>query len=132
MEAPMALSLVKGDCPACGLSALFVAVGGWLTCSNEDCPCPDTMVAFKVRESGLPFRRKGDRLPTGEEFIGYTGDGSPMWKEPVQPARPTVEQLVAAIAEERRCATGTAEHNDARTELYRLAALAGRDAPGGG
>lgn len=32
---------VKGRCPACGLHTLFVADGGYLTCSNVDCTRPD-------------------------------------------------------------------------------------------
>lgn len=79
---------VQGRCPACRLHALFLGEGGHLTCSNIECPMPDTMLAYKIRETGLPFRRKGDRLPTGEEFIGYTDDGTPMWNEPVGPPPP--------------------------------------------
>lgn len=74
---------VQGRCPACNRESLFLGAGGHLTCSSLDCPMPDTMVAIKIVESGLPFYRKGDRLPTGEEFIAYTLDGTPMWKEPV-------------------------------------------------
>ena len=36
-----------------------------------------------INEEGERWFEPGDRLPTGEEFIGYTEDGSPMWKEPV-------------------------------------------------
>lgn len=79
---------VQGRCPACQLESLFLGDGGHLTCSNLECPMPDTMLAYKIRETGLPFRRRGDRLPTGEEFIGYTDDGTPMWNEPVGPPPP--------------------------------------------
>lgn len=72
---------VQGECPACNLTSLFLGEGGYVTCSNLECPMPDTMLAFKVKETGLPFYRRGDKLPTGEEFIGYSGDGSPMWNE---------------------------------------------------
>ena len=82
---------VKGRCPACNLATLFVGQFGYLTCSNVSCPLPDTMTAFKVRETGLPFFRPGDRLPTGEEFIGYTGEGTAVWKEPVAKPPVTVE-----------------------------------------
>lgn len=32
---------VQGRCPACGLTTLFVGDGGYITCSNVDCPRPD-------------------------------------------------------------------------------------------
>lgn len=80
---PVPLPRVQGECPACNLRSLFLGQGGHVTCSNLECPLPDTMVAFKVRETGMPFFRRGDRLPTGEEFVAYTEDGTPLWKEPV-------------------------------------------------
>ncbi len=41
--APLAagLPLVKGNCPACGGSSLFLGDGGYVTCSRIDCPEPD-------------------------------------------------------------------------------------------
>lgn len=40
--APLAagLPLVKGRCPACGTSGLFLGDGGYVTCSLIDCPNP--------------------------------------------------------------------------------------------
>lgn len=32
---------VQGDCPACGRKGLFIGDGGYLTCSQGDCPQPD-------------------------------------------------------------------------------------------
>lgn len=37
---------VKGKCPACGWTSLFLGSGGYVTCANLDCPNPDTMDAF--------------------------------------------------------------------------------------
>lgn len=31
---------VKGKCPACGWSGLFLGSGGYVTCSQYDCPDP--------------------------------------------------------------------------------------------
>jgi Family of unknown function (DUF6085) len=32
---------VQGTCQACGLTALFLGHGGWVTCANLSCPDPD-------------------------------------------------------------------------------------------
>lgn len=32
---------VAGWCPACGGHSLFLAQGGYVTCSRDDCPRPD-------------------------------------------------------------------------------------------
>lgn len=37
---PWGFPLVAGRCPACGLSSLFLAVGGHVTCGNIPCPDP--------------------------------------------------------------------------------------------
>ena len=34
------MSDIAGYCPACGGSSLFVAEGGYITCSRADCPEP--------------------------------------------------------------------------------------------
>lgn len=41
--APLAagLPLVRGNCPACKHASLFLGTGGYVTCSNADCPEPD-------------------------------------------------------------------------------------------
>lgn len=41
--APLAsgLPLVKGRCPACGATSLFLGEGGYITCARLDCPQPD-------------------------------------------------------------------------------------------
>lgn len=31
---------LQGKCPACGSNSLFIASGGWATCSISDCPNP--------------------------------------------------------------------------------------------
>jgi len=36
---------IQPDCPACG-GSLFVASGGWLTCSSLSCPEPDYATAI--------------------------------------------------------------------------------------
>lgn len=43
------------------------------------------------------------------------------WFSALDKAKAEKARLLAAIAEERRWATGTAEHNDARSALYELA-----------
>lgn len=42
------------------------------------------MAVYGGREEPRPFKQ-GDTLPTGEVFICYTEDGSPIWAEPVKP-----------------------------------------------
>lgn len=32
---------IQGRCPACGLASVFVAEGGYLTCSNLGCTRPE-------------------------------------------------------------------------------------------
>lgn len=41
--APLAAGLphIQGRCPACGTGGLFLADGGYITCSLADCPQPD-------------------------------------------------------------------------------------------
>ncbi len=34
---------VQGYCPACGLNSLFLASGGYVTCSRIDCPNPSVV-----------------------------------------------------------------------------------------
>lgn len=34
------MPIVRGHCPACGMASLFLAVGGYVTCSIVDCPDP--------------------------------------------------------------------------------------------
>lgn len=34
---------VQGHCPACGGESLFVASGGYITCSRSDCPDPTAL-----------------------------------------------------------------------------------------
>ncbi len=41
---------VTGKCPACGCAALFLAVGGYVTCANIPCPNP-TSVAESLNGS---------------------------------------------------------------------------------
>lgn len=35
------MQTVQGRCPACGTTSLFVADGGYITCSLDTCPNPD-------------------------------------------------------------------------------------------
>ncbi len=37
---PRAFPRVEGRCPACGLAALFLGEGGYITCGNLPCPDP--------------------------------------------------------------------------------------------
>lgn len=34
------------DCPACGRKGLFIGAGGYLTCSQVDCPQPDVFAYY--------------------------------------------------------------------------------------
>lgn len=43
---PRAFPTVQGRCPACGLAALFVGDGGYITCGNL--PCPDPCAASNL------------------------------------------------------------------------------------
>lgn len=42
---------VKGRCPACGHTTLFVAAGGYLTCSLADCPNPTALAGHLDQEA---------------------------------------------------------------------------------
>ncbi|MFE2485993.1 hypothetical protein ACFXGR_22385 [Streptomyces mirabilis] len=60
--APLAagLPLVKGNCPACRRSELFLGSGGYVTCSNADCPEPDaatTVLEQYAAEAQPPSHR---------------------------------------------------------------------------
>lgn len=46
---PWGCPIVKGRCPACHHSSLFLADGGYVTCSNLSCPSP-TVVADQLLE----------------------------------------------------------------------------------
>ena len=39
--------IINNKCPACGWKTLFIGAGGLLTCSNVDCPEPDTEHAWQ-------------------------------------------------------------------------------------
>jgi hypothetical protein len=48
---------IRGECPACGVSSLFVGCGGYLTCGWLDCPNPVAPsealgVTFKATSDG--------------------------------------------------------------------------------
>lgn len=45
------LAPVQGRCPTCGWGGLYLAVGGYVTCSHHRCLEPDVMNAI-VRRSG--------------------------------------------------------------------------------
>lgn len=51
--APLAagLPLVKGNCPACGGSSLFLGDGGYVTCSRIDCREPDAASTMLERKA---------------------------------------------------------------------------------
>ncbi len=37
---------VKGECPSCHRSSLFLGVGGYVTCASLDCKEPDAATAL--------------------------------------------------------------------------------------
>lgn len=41
---------VQGRCPACGWTTLFLASGGYITCSRADCPDPDAASTLLERD----------------------------------------------------------------------------------
>ena len=52
--------LVKGRCPACGLNnTLFLAEGGWVTCSWLKCPDPSS--ASDALRANVPESQKNAR-----------------------------------------------------------------------
>lgn len=52
--APLAarLPLVRGRCPVCGTSSLFLGNGGYVTCSQADCTEPEAASTALEREPG--------------------------------------------------------------------------------
>ncbi|MEV5942698.1 hypothetical protein, partial [Streptomyces sp. NPDC051994] len=47
-------SWIKGRCPACRGESLFIADGGYVTCSRHDCPDPDAASTLLERRSDNP------------------------------------------------------------------------------
>lgn len=45
---------VKGRCPACGWTSLFLGDGGYVTCSRIDCPEPDAASTLLERDTRDP------------------------------------------------------------------------------
>jgi len=45
---------VQGHCPACGATSLFLADGGYITCSRIECPEPDAVTNLLVRKPAGP------------------------------------------------------------------------------
>lgn len=43
---------VKGRCPACKTSSLFVGAGGYLTCGNLPCPNPSLVTDLLAEDTG--------------------------------------------------------------------------------
>lgn len=41
---------VQGRCPACGWTSLFLADGGYITCSRLECPQPDAASTLLERD----------------------------------------------------------------------------------
>ena len=54
---------VSGRCPSCRSSSLFLAVGGWVTCANIQCPDP-TAVADLLDQS-----KRGGPLLAGLDLL---------------------------------------------------------------
>lgn len=52
MSTSRASHFVRGHCPACGVEALFVGSGGWLTCSVIGCPDP-TALANALKDPNI-------------------------------------------------------------------------------
>ena len=50
--------LVQGRCPACGHASLFLAAGGFATCSRDDCPDPTAATDCLPRST---WRRETER-----------------------------------------------------------------------
>lgn len=42
---------IQGQCPACHGSSLFVAEGGYITCSRLDCPDPEAVTTLLERSN---------------------------------------------------------------------------------
>ncbi|MEW2068430.1 DUF6085 family protein [Streptomyces sp. NPDC007346] len=59
---------ISGRCPACGRSSLFLAVGGYVTCSRLDCPRPDA-TADLLDNPPFATRTGCHDCPTGQELI---------------------------------------------------------------
>ncbi|MFE2563103.1 hypothetical protein [Streptomyces mirabilis] len=77
--APLAagLPLVKGNCPACQRSELFLGSGGYVTCSNADCPEPDaatTVLEQYAAEAHEPEHTWAAELhdPLADEWVPGT------------------------------------------------------------
>jgi hypothetical protein len=48
---------VAGHCPSCGLSSLFLAEGGYVTCSSLSCQAPDAAATELERGTSSPRRQ---------------------------------------------------------------------------
>jgi hypothetical protein len=71
------LPLVKGNCPGCQRATLFLGTGGYVTCSNSDCPEPDaatTVLEQYGREAHKPEHTWAAELydPLAEEWVPGT------------------------------------------------------------
>lgn len=47
---------VQGRCPACNSASLFLADGGYITCSWIDCPNPDAAASL-LEQGGATMHR---------------------------------------------------------------------------
>jgi len=44
---------VQGYCPACGADSLFLAAGGYVTCSIQECPEPDAATSLLLSRAPM-------------------------------------------------------------------------------
>lgn len=121
---PPPMQDIQGRCPACGLATLFVGDGGYITCSNIDCPRPDLVTeligeigdsrqhgAFvfcghhigyaTMREFATKISEKRNALGQREEAVRYANEQKQR-AERAEAAMARVRELLAAERDKAR------------------------------
>lgn len=72
------MPIVRGRCPACNLTSLFLASGGFVTCASLSCPDPSSAydVLNKLTETeDQPGHQRCEQSRSGRHSWGRTRPG---------------------------------------------------------
>lgn len=96
--------LVKGRCPACNGSSLFLGSGGYVTCARLDCPDPT---------AADDLLHRGRAATTGRWLLEGTRDLSIPQQTPEFTARPVTPEMERAATERAQQAAEASERSAA-------------------
>jgi hypothetical protein len=84
-------------CPACNGQTLFVGNGGYLTCSNVDCPQPDTEAALTTKMELVAKEAQDTHIGRLKVLRAWVYDNKPVYDTAQDLADKTVQEINAEL-----------------------------------